>query len=371
MNFVAVFMVTFSMIAAVDRILGNRFGLGREFERGFMLLGNLALSMLGMIIISPFIADLLKPALDAVYNVLHIDPSIIPASLFANDMGGASLSVEVAKNDQIGMFNALVVSSMMGCTISFTIPYALSVVEPQHHKPVLLGFLCGIVTIPFGCFVAGLAAQIPFADLIINILPLIVFSGLIACGLIFCPVVCVRIFDIFGIIIKIIITIGLALGILRYLAGIELIKGLDTLENGTAICLNASAVMSGAFPLLYIISKLIAKPLKKLGEKLEINETAALGVVSSLATSMTTYEMMRKMDNKGVVLNAAFALSGTSTFAGHLAFTLAFNPDYILPVIVGKLVASFSALLVAVIVCRRKRGNDMIQSEEKPQFAVS
>lgn len=343
------------MIGAADRILGNRFKLGREFERGFMLFGNLALSMIGMIVVSPLIAEFLNPVLNFVYNAFHIDPSIIPASLFANDMGGASLSVEVAKDEQIGMFNAMVVSSMMGCSISFTIPYALSVIEPQHHKPVLLGFLCGIATIPFGCFVGGLVARAPLFSLLFDLLPLIIFSALIVCGLIFCPTVCVKIFDVFGIVIKIIITIGLALSILRYLTGIEAVKGLETLENGAAICLNASAVMSGAFPLTYVVSKLLAKPLKKLGDRLEINETSALGLASSLATSMTTYEMMRKMDEKGIILNSAFAISGAFTFAGHLAFTMAFNADYIFPVIVGKLTAGFTGLLTAVLVCRKNK----------------
>jgi ethanolamine transporter len=53
------------------------------------------------------------------------------------------------------------------------------------------------------------------------------------------------------------------------------------------------------------------------------------------------------MDDKGVVLNSAFAVSAAFTFAGHLAFTMSFNADYILPVIVGKLVAGIFAVIVA------------------------
>lgn len=356
MNFVAVFMVIFSMIAAADRIFGNRLGLGKEFEKGFMLLGSMALSMIGMIVISPFLADLLSPLFDVVWNVLHIDPSIIPASLFANDMGGAPLSVEAAKNEAVGRFNALVVSAMMGCTISFTIPTALGLVPPERHKPVLLGFLCGIVTIPVGCFAGGLAARIPIGALLIDLLPLVLFSGIIAAGLLLCPMVCVRVFDIFGRAIKIVITIGLALGVLRYLTGVEVLPGLATLEEGAAICLNASAVMSGAFPFIFLISKALTKPLRKLGTRLGINETSALGIVSSLATSLTTYEMVKDMDEKGIVLNSAFAISGAFTFAGHLAFTLAFDAAYIVPVILGKLLAGITALLLAVLIHRRIAG---------------
>jgi len=350
-------MLIFSVLGGIDRILGNRFGLGREFEKGFMLLGSMSLSMIGMIVISPFIADLLAPMFNFAADVLHMEPSIIPASLFSNDMGGAPLSVEAARDAELGMFNGLVVSTMMGCTISFTIPCALSMVKKERHGDVLLGFLCGIVTIPVGCFFAGLMRRIPVLTLVLDLLPLIIFSAVIAVGLILCPNVCVKIFGVFGVFIKILITVGLVLGIMRYLTGIEIIKGLETYEEGASICFNACAVMSGAFPLLHIISKLISKPLSKLGKIAGINETSALGFVASVATSLTTFEMMNEMDSKGIILNAAFAISAAFTFAGALAFTMAFNADYIFPVIVGKLISGAAALAVAVPVAKRNMKN--------------
>ena len=82
MNYLTVIILVFSVLGALDRIVGNRFGLGKEFEKAFMLLGTMALSMIGMIVISPFIAGLMKPLSEFLVNSLHIDPSIIPASLF-------------------------------------------------------------------------------------------------------------------------------------------------------------------------------------------------------------------------------------------------------------------------------------------------
>ncbi len=353
MNYVAVFMCVFSLLAAIDRIFGNRFGLGREFERGFMLFGTMALSMIGMIILSPAIADVLSPLFEVTYKYLKIDPSIIPASFFANDMGGAPLASEIAHNAKIGGFNALVVSSMMGATISFTIPFALGAVKKELHESVLLGLLCGIVTVPVGCFVSGLFLKLSVLELLLNLLPLVILSGIIAVGLILCPTLCVKIFSVFGAFIKIVITIGLALGILRFLTGYEVIKNLDTLENGAAVCLNASVVMSGAFPFMYIVGKVLKKPLAFTGRKMGINETSALGFVSTLATNVTTFGMMGDMDRKGVVLNSAFAVSAAFTFAGHLAFTLAFDASYIAPVILGKIISGVSALLLAVLISSR------------------
>ncbi len=347
-------MVVFSMIAALDRIFGGKLGMAKEFERGIMMMGNVCLSMIGMIVISPFIAEILDPVFSFVWEKLHIDPSVIPATLFANDMGGAPLAKEITQNAEIGMFNALVVSAMMGATVSFTIPVALGMVDKEQHKELLLGLLCGIVTIPLGCLVSGIVLQIPMGALLINLLPLVIFSVIVAVGLVVCPNLCVKIFGAFGTLIKILITIGLALGILKYLTGIELIEGLETFEAGGLICLNACAVMTGAFPLMYVLGKILKVPMRKLGAMMKINETSVMGLLSSLATSMTTFGMMKDMDKKGVLMNSAFAVSAAFTFAGHLAFTMAFDANYIFPVIIGKLVAGVLALAVAMLLFGRK-----------------
>lgn len=357
MNILTYIILAFSILGGLDRIFNNRFGLGREFEKGFILFGDMALSMIGMIIIAPVIADMLRPFLSVISNLLHIDPSVIPAALFANDMGGASLSAEVAENELLGLYNGLVVSSMMGCTISFTIPVALSMVREENHKELLQGILCGIVSIPVGCLVSGIICKVPIVTLAVNILPLIIFSGLIAVGLMRCPNVCVKIFGCIGYVIKVIITVGLVLGIIKFLSGYELISGLETIETGAGICMNATIVMTGAFPFMFVLSKLLSKPIKKLSRIMGINENSTMGFVSSLATSITTFGMMDKMDKKGIMMNSAFAVPAAFTVAGHLAFTVAFDKTFVIPVIVGKLTAGVLAIFVSSFVWKKLNKN--------------
>ena len=353
-NILTAVMLVFSLLGALDRILGNRFGLGREFEKGFEIIGNLALSMIGMIVISPLIADLLSPFFDFFYSASGIDPSIIPASLFANDMGGASLSSAVAKNGEIGLFSALIVSSMMGCTISFTLPYSINAVDKKNHSKMLIGLLCGILTIPIGCLVSGAVLKIDIVSLILTLLPLIIFSVIIAVGIIFFRRTSVAIFKVVAVAIKILITIGLALGILNFLTGREIVSGLADIEEGALICFSASIVMSGAFPLLYTVSRLLAKPIGALSRKTGLSEKSALGFISTLATSVTTFDMMKDMDPKGIILNSAFAVSASFVLADHLAFTMAFDSDYILPMMLGKVVSGISALVFAALLYKYK-----------------
>lgn len=363
MSALTIVLLIFTALGAIDRIFGCKFGLGKEFEKAFMLLGIMSLTMTGMIVISPMIARLMEPVSDFVSTYLHLDPSIIPASLFANDMGGAPLAAEIAVDEKVGLYNALVVSSMMGCTLSYTVPFALGVVKKELHSELFLGILCGIITIPVGCLVAGAICGLPIASLLINLLPLVLFSLIIVFGLLKFTDVCVKIFKWFGFLITAVIMLGLIFGVINFVADKEIIKGIETLEEGTRICLNASVVLSGALPLVHLLSKILSKPLKFVGAKIGINEYAVVGLFSTLATSSTLFPIMDKMDKKGIVLTSAFSVSAAFTFGAHLAFTMAFDKSYLVPVIVGKVVAGILAVIIAAIIYKIKYGENTKKEE--------
>ena len=352
MQIISVIMAVFAVLGALDRIIGNKFGLGKEFEKGFMLYGQLALAMIGMIVLSPVIADVLRPAAMALYNALGIDPSLLTALIVVNDMGGAALAKELAVDPLMGRFNGLVVSCMMGATISFTIPYALENVKPEKHETLLLGLLCGVVTIPVGCFAGGVVLGVPMGALLFDLLPLILFAGLIAFGLVKCPAACARIFNWVGVGIRTLITVGLILSVVKFLTGFEVLPGMGKLEDAALVCLNCSAFLCGVFPLMAILSKLLDKPLRSLSGKLGVNETSALGLLANLAASMSTFEMMDRMDRRGAMINAAFSVSAAFVLADHLAFTMAFDAGCVPAVTVGKLVAGLLAIIVAQVLYR-------------------
>ena len=347
MDFITTVIIVFSILGALDRIIGGRLGLGKEFEKGFLLLGAMSLSMIGMLVITPWLASILNPVFSFVWERLHIDPSVVPAMLFANDMGGAPMATKIAVDGQIGGFNALIVSAMMGVTISFTIPYALGVVEVEQQKNLFLGILCGIVVIPLGCLASGMVLRVPFGSLLFNLLPLILFSLLLTWGLLKFTNICVKIFNGFAAFVRGLITVGLIIGVIQFLTGKELLSPIATLEEGAMVCLNASVVLSGAFPLMHLISKVLVKPLRFIGGKFGINEVSALGFASTLVSNAPTFGVMYKMDEKGVVLNSAFAVSASFVFGSHLAFTMAFDGTYLLAMIIGKLVAGVLALFAA------------------------
>lgn len=345
MNILTCVMAAVSLVAALDYIIGGKFGLGKEFERGINFMGTMTLSMTGMLILAPCISACLESVITKFPT--FFDPSVIPAIILANDMGGAPLAASLCADPIVGNYNANVVSTMMGTTISFTIPFALGVVPKNKHSDMLFGILCGIVTIPVGCIVGGFMCGVPLSAMLINLIPLVIASIVVALGIIKAPRLSVKIFSVIGIAIRVVIIAGLAAGIFEFLMGIKLIPYSDSIENATMVVLNACCVMTGAFPLISFISRMLRKPLTNLGEKIGINSTSAIGFVSSLASNAITFDIMKDMDRKGVIMNSAFAVSAAFTFAGHLAFTMAFNADYVYAMIVSKLASGISALVLS------------------------
>lgn len=347
MQVINIVIVIFAALGALDYLIGNKFGLGNEFVKGILILGTVALSSVGMMILAPFLSELLSPALTFISEHTPLDPSIISSCLLANDMGGAPLAESIGKTKELGEFNGLIVGAMMGATTSFTLPVALSLTKKQQHSSVMLGLMCGIIAMPFGVIVSALIVGLSVSQMLYSIIPLIIFAALLTLGLLKAPQFCLKAFKILGIVIKALVTIGLIAGMVSYLVGFELIPNLAPMEECMMIGVNAALVLSGTLPLLFVVQKLIRKPLNKLSEKINVKPQSLLGLVASLATNITTFSMMEEMDEKGVVLNSAFSVSGAFVFGAHLAFTLAYKSDYLLAVIVGKLVAGAAAVFIA------------------------
>lgn len=349
MQIVSIIMACFGVLGAIDYLIGNKFGIGKEFDRAFKLLGTMALTMVGMIVLAPTIGHYLSPAFDAISNVIPIDPSVIAGSFLANDMGGWPLAKELATTQGGAILNGLVISSMLGATISFTLPFVLTTVKKERHPLVVLGLLCGICVIPVGVLVSALILGLSMSEILMSVLPLLIICIVLALLLWFFPKFCLKAFTIFGHVMRVIIIFGLVVGIFEAMTGWDIIPHNDPVMDGVSVIFNATCFMTGAFTLINILSRLLKRPLELLGGKIGINATSAMGFIGSLATNVTTFANADKMDDKGLVLNSAFAVSASWALCGHLAYTMSTIPDALPAVIVGKLLSGIAALVVALL----------------------
>ena len=105
---------------------------------------------------------------------------------------------------------------------------------------------------------------------------------------------------------------------------------------------------------MYVLTKVLRKPLLKLGKTLGVNDVAAAGLVATLANSIATFSMVKDMDQRGKVVNTAFAVSAAFVFGDHLGFTAGFAPEMLPAVILGKLTGGIAAVAVALFLTRKE-----------------
>ena len=348
-------MAAFAVLGALDRVFGNRLGLGQEFENGILAMGSLAMAMLGIISLAPVLADVLRPVVVPVFSFLGADPAMFAGTILACDMGGGSLAMAMTEDTQAALLGGVITGSMLGATIVFTIPVALGILREEDRPAMAKGILAGIVTIPVGILVGGLVAGFPTLTVLRNLIPIVLIAALIALGLWKAEKAMVKGFSVFGKGVVAVITLGLAAAIVEALTGFEIIPGMESLDVGFQTVGDIAIVLAGAFPLVYVITKLLKKPLLKLGGLLGINDTAAAGLIASLANSIATFGMVRDMDNRGKVVNIAFAVSAAFVFGDHLGFTAGFAPQILPAVILGKLAGGISAVAVALLLTGKEK----------------
>ena len=347
-------MAVFAVLGALDRIFGGRFGLGKQFEEGILAMGSLALAMVGIIVISPVLAQVLRPVIVPVYTFLGADPAMFAGTILASDMGGGALAKELTADPQAAGLGGVLCGSMLGATIVFTIPVAMGILHEKDRPYLAKGVLAGIVTVPVGVFVGGLVAGYDAFMVLRNLVPVILIGALIALGLLLAEKAMIKGFGIFGKAVIALITVGLVASIFQTLTGYVLIPGLAPIEEGFLTVGAIAIVLAGAFPLVYVLTKLLKKPLMAFGRLLGINETAAAGLLASLANSIATFSLVKDMDDRGKVVNIAFAVSAAFVFGDHLGFTAGFAPELLPALIVGKLAGGISAVAVALLLTRKK-----------------
>ena len=347
-------MAVFAVLGALDRIFGNRLGLGKEFEEGILAMGSLALAMIGVITLAPVLAAVLRPVVLPVFRFLGADPAMFAGTILACDMGGGALAAELTEDPAAALLGGVLTGSMLGATIVFTIPVAMGILRKEDRGAMAKGILCGIVTITVGILAGGLVAGFSVGMVLRNLVPIVIFALLIALGLWKFEKAMIKGFGIFGKGIIALITAALAAAIVEALTGFALIPGMNPIEEGFHTVGEIAIVLAGAFPLVYALTRLLKKPLLKLGRLLGINDTAAGGLVASLANSIATFGMLKDMDRRGKVVNVAFAVSAAFVFGDHLGFTAGFAPQMLPAVIVGKLIGGISAVAVALLLTRKE-----------------
>lgn len=346
-----ILMAAGAVLGGFDRLRGNKWGFGDKFETGFMLLGSMALSMAGMICLTPVLSQWLGQVIVPVYRWMGVDPAMF-GSLLAIDMGGYQLAQSLAEDPQLGSYAGLVVAAIFGCTIVFTIPVGMGMI-PRDDRPFFAqGIMLGLVAMPVGLVVGGLLCGLSVLTCLHQNLPIFLLSLLLLVGLWKIPQKMVKGFCLLSEGIRWLVTIGLVLAAVEFMTGWNLLPGMALIEEAMGTVSSIGVVLLGSLPLAELVRRLLTRPFAWLGERLGMKSQSLTAMLMGLVSPLPTLSLYKDMDRRGKIAAGAFLVSGASLLAAHMAFTASTELDMLGPLIGAKLSGALAAVVLALALHR-------------------
>lgn len=343
----------FFIIGILDYIMDNKFRLGTRLIEGIQSMGTLALSMIGILSITPIISSfLINNILPILKDKNFIDPSIISSSILAVDMGGYKIANSISTNQNIIYFSGILISSIVGCTISFTLPLALGIVEEKDIDILCKGILCGLITLPISLFIGGVLLKIDINILINNILPIIILSIIIIIGIYKFPKSTISVFKVISKLILIVSILGLGLQGINSITGQEIIKNLLPVEDVLSIVGKIAIFLSGANVMIEVINRLFYKRINSLAKTLKINSYSITALIGSLASAVIVFNNFDKLDKRGKIICSAFSVGGAYVLGGQLGYVVTEAKEIVYIYIFIKLLSGILALVLSLYISR-------------------
>ncbi len=354
-DYLTLFFLFFLILGGIDKCLENKFGLGDGMERGFNCAGPLIMAMIGFTCFAPVFARWLQPVLTPVFTAMGADPSLFAGLLIANDSGGFPLALSLANDETVACYSGLLVASIMGVLIMFTIPVGFSSVTKEQRPLLIKGLLIGIITVPAGLILGGLFSGLSFKLWLLNTLPVLVVSVVLALCMWLIPNIIAKIMMVFGRFLSVVLIVTLVVSILDFKLDFINIDGLVSYTEGVKVVGEILIVLAGAFPFLNLIKKIFQKPLSRLCDKIDMNEESVMGLITLPINGIPTFAAMPQMNDRGLIVITAASVSMDFAIGDHLAYTLSVRPEYAAMVLVGKIGGGIAAVVLAMWMTRRKK----------------
>jgi len=154
--------------------------------------------------------------------------------------------------------------------------------------------------------------------------------------------------------LKVIINIGLVVGTVIYLLGIET-PYLTPVTEGMMVVVNITLALLGSLPFAKLLQVILAKPLSAVGKKLRIEDSACVGILVGLVSAVPVFIMMNDMDHRSRIVLSTFLIDGMAILGAHLAYAAANAPQVTGALLVCKAVAAVVGIVIACLYTRNIR----------------
>jgi ethanolamine transporter len=403
-------LMGFVLIGAVGAMINPREGVGKEFMDGLYSIGPIFVPVAGIMVSIPYLSQFVRAVIAPVYGLLGADPALAATTFIAVDMGGYQLAEATALTTD-GWIMAMMVGFTAGACIVYIIPVGLAMLDIRDHKYMALGIMSGILTVPIAMLVTtwmliatgtkvrpeisttaeSTHAFAPSAmEILTNTIPLAIIVVVLAFLLWKFPNMMIRAFMAFGKFMDIGVKTVLAIAIVEYFTGIfskllaplGLSWGFDPLIADTEDQFRALEIagyigimLAGAFPLVWAINTYLRKPLAAAGSKFGISSEGSAGVLAAATNPIALFHLVRSIPPKDKVLTIAFCVTAGALVGDHLAFSANFQPNMIVPLMVGKVVAGVLGMLIAQLIAvptaRRLEADDRQGTSEPSEYLAS
>ena len=372
-------MMLFVVIGALGAVKDDTKGVGLEFKEGLYSIGPIFLPVAGIMASIPYLSKFVEVITGKVFQFLGADQAMAAGALIAGDMGGYNLAYVLAESNGAWIM-ASAAAFMSGSTIVFSIPVGLAMLEKKHHRYLALGVMSGVLTIPIGVFITTLILKLTqtrlrdeinasgasdqvfdlaWGSIISNLIPIAIFVIALALLLRLATGFMIRAFLIFGKVLDTALKIILALVIVEYFTGVlsmvfggwgfdPVLADEEDQFRALEIAGYIGIMLAGAFPLVYVIRKFLARPLDAIGQRIGISTEGMAGLLAASANILAMFRLIPTMPPKDRVLAIAFSVCAAFTFGDHLAFMANFQPNMVVPLVLGKLLAGVIAILLAL-----------------------
>lgn len=347
-------LAIFAVIGGLDYLFGNKLGLGSKFERALSLMGPMATSITGVIVMVPILSWALQHSIVPLFSMIGFDPGVF-GGLIPIDWGGFFLAKDLAIDPRMGLFGGVNVAGTFGTALSFAVPMGMRVLKEKKKQDAFArGILEGLVILPVSLILGGLAAGLGLGEILWHSLPILILSGLVLFGIWKNLPLMIRIFTVFSQILRAIGIIGITVGAFQQMAGVTLIPGITPILDAMRIIAMITVTMLGCLPLSEFLTRILRNPLESLAKKVRTSPEALSDPIMTVASGTAGIIAMQDFDERGIELNAAFVVYAVSALSAQLSFILNNAPDYMASYMVTKFAGAFLALTFSVWMMNRR-----------------
>lgn len=372
-------MMAFVVIGAIGAIRDDSRGVGKEFVEGIHSIGPIFLPVAGIMASVPYLSVFVEAITGRIFSAMGADPSMAAGALIAGDMGGYTLAHATAGTPDSWVM-ATAVAFMSGSTIVFSIPVGLAMLERRHHQAMALGIMSGVLAIPIGVLIttaivkltrtsvrldlsttgdAEHVFELGWGQILSNLIPIVIFVVVLALLLRFATRFTTSAFLVFGRVLDGCLKLVLALVVVEYFTQLPstiwsgwgfapVIADADDQFRALEIAGYIGIMLAGAFPLVHVLRTVLSGHLGAVGRRFGVSTEGVAALLAGSANILALFRLVPTMPSRDQVLVIAFSVCAAFTFGDHLAFMANFQPNMVVPLVIGKLSGGVIAMLLAV-----------------------